>query len=586
MVIKNKKMLIEKLTGIHSSKKSYYVELKKKIAEVSQRNTQLEIINQLAKSIGIDMSFQEIIENVIPKLQTLVYFSTLSLYIVLKDGLIKRVVFFTDSSNGKKIHETFFRNSQLQKPSKGKDMDANAALWYVLNEKKPLLHKNISLKGCSFPEDVDLVKQGITSKILIPLLVKERVTGIVEVAGKKEFKEGDLLFLQQVADQLAVCLENVSLYNEVWQHKQEWEITFSAVTDLLVFINKRYEIQRVNKAALDFFTLSEEEILGQKCYRLFYGREAKCNPCLADQVLQSKKTAYLQTRTRYNRALDIFAYPAYTEKEEPYGVTYYAKDVTRFVDSIKLVSLGEMSAGVAHELNSPLTAIVGNSQLLLRETPPSSPHYQLIKDIAACGVRCQRIIQNLLTFSRQEEFSFEQININQIVERALSLLTYQIEKSNISLVKELSPHLPAVLGNAQGLEQILINLLLNAKDAIEQKNMESSAAEKGKITVKTRAQAGKFVAVDIVDNGCGIDPETIPSIFNPFFTTKKVGRGTGLGLSVSLGIAQAHRGFIDAESVPGEGSVFSLVIPVNTHGLDEPGEATADRISPGGGSHA
>lgn len=574
MVIKNRKMLIEKLTGIHSSKKSYYVELKKKMAEVSQRNTQLEIINQLAKNIGINMSFQEIIENLIPKLQTLVNFNILSLYILLKDGLIKRTVFSADESNGKKIHETFIKNSELQKPLKGKGMNVNAALWYVLNEKKPLFHKNISLKGCSFPEDVELVKQGITSKILIPLLVKDKVTGIVEVAGKQAFNENDLLFLQQVADQLAVCLENVSLYNEVWQHKQEWEITFSAVTDLLVFINLNYEIQRVNKAAADFFTLSEEEILGQKCYRLFYGRESKCNPCLADQVLKNKKTAYLQTRTRYNRVLDIFAYPAFTEKEEPYGVTYYGKDVTSFVDSIKLVSLGEMSAGVAHELNSPLTAIVGNSQLLLREAKESSPHYQLIKDIAACGVRCQRIIQNLLTFSRQDEFSFEEIDLNQIVEKGLGLIAYQIEKNKIDIVQELSPSLPTVLGNPQGLEQILINLLLNAKDAIEEKYMDNDSQEKGKIIVRTRAQPGKFVAVDVIDNGCGIEPEKIPSIFNPFFTSKKVGKGTGMGLSVSLGIAQSHRGFINAESTPGQGSIFSLILPVSTSDSEEPAGET------------
>ena len=132
MVIKNKKMLIEKLTGIHSSKKTYYVELKKKIAEVSQRNIQLEIINQLAKSMGIDMSLKDVIENIIPKLQTLVYFNTLSLYIILKDELIKRVVFFTD--NGSEIHESIIKYSELQKPPEDKDMDTYSALWYVLNK--------------------------------------------------------------------------------------------------------------------------------------------------------------------------------------------------------------------------------------------------------------------------------------------------------------------------------------------------------------------------------------------------------------------------------------------------------------------
>ena len=147
----------------------------------------------------------------------------------------------------------------------------------------------------------------------------EKVTGVLEVAGKKEFSTNDLPFWEQIAGQLSFCLENNRLYNEIRQHKQEWEITSSAVTDLLVFINQNQEIQKVNKAALDFFTLSEKDILGQKCYTLFYGRESRCNPCLADRVQQNKKTAYLQSRTRYNRVLDIFAYPAYT-KGEPYGL--------------------------------------------------------------------------------------------------------------------------------------------------------------------------------------------------------------------------------------------------------------------------
>lgn len=380
--------------------------------------------------------------------------------------------------------------------------------------------------------------------------------GVLEIAGTKPFNEDDLPFLEQVADQLAVCLENVRLYHEVWRHKQEWEITFSAVTDLLVFIDKNCEIRRLNKSAIDFFTLPEKKLLGRKCYHLFFGRDTKCNPCLADQVLQTGKTAYQQCRTRFNRVLDIFAYPAYTEKEEPYGVTYYAKDVTRFVDSIKFVSLGEMSAGVAHELNSPLTAIVGNAQLLLRETPPSDPHYQLIKDINNCGMRCQRIIQNLLTFSRQEEYTFEPVQINDVVESALSLIQYQVEKSKIKLTRRLQPDLPPILGNAHSLEQILINLLLNAKDAVEQK-------ENAEISIATMIRPENFITVEVRDNGCGIEPGHIPHIFDPFYTTKKVGKGTGLGLSVSLGIAQSHGGIIDVESSPGEGSCFSLILPIN-----------------------
>ena len=351
--------------------------------------------------------------------------------------------------------------------------------------------------------------------------------------------------------------------NELLEIKRDWEVTFSAVTDLLVFINQNYEIQRVNQAAVDFFTMTESEIIGAKCYQLFYGRETKCNPCLGDQVLHSQKTAYQQSRTRYNRVLDIFAYPAFTEDKEPYGVTYYAKDVTSFVDSIKLVSMGEMSAGVAHELNSPLTAIVGNSQLLLRETKPDDPQYQLIKDIHSSGLRCQRIIKNLLTFSRQDEFTFDDVNLNEVVDSSLALAAYQIEKSNIKLIVEKSADIPPLSGSANSIEQILVNLLLNAKDAVESKLRESGNGSKGEIKIATRIHPeGKLAIVDISDNGSGIEEEHIPQIFNPFYTTKKSGKGTGLGLSVSLGIAQAHGGFIDLETELGKGSTFSLILPL------------------------
>ena len=351
--------------------------------------------------------------------------------------------------------------------------------------------------------------------------------------------------------------------DELLNIKREWEVTFSAVTDLLVFINRDYEVQRVNQAAADFFAASENNLIGTKCYKLFYGRTEKCSPCLADQVLHSQQTSYQQSRTRNNRVLDIFAYPAFTEHDEPYGVTYYAKDVTRLIDSVKLASMGEMSAGVAHELNSPLTAIVGNSQLLLRETSPQNPHFQLIKDIHTSGIRCQRIIKNLLTFSRQDEFTFEKVNLNEVVKHALELAAYQIEKSKIELKVNLCDDIPMLSGSMNGLEQIIVNLLLNAKDAVEDKMRGTSEIQKGLIEIATRIHPdGDYSIVEVSDNGEGIPDEHISQIFNPFYTTKQSGKGTGLGLSVSLGIAQAHGGFIDLDTKAGQGSTFSLILPL------------------------
>ena len=149
---------------------------------------------------------------------------------------------------------------------------------------------------------------------------------MLEVYSREGIKKSDLPFFEQVADQLAVCLENVRLYNELLQSKRELEITFSAVTDLLVFIDRNCAVQRVNKAAMDFFVMGEDEILGQKCYRLFYGRESKCNPCLADRVMRTQKhhTAIknpLQPRARY------ICLPGYIERRSPTG-DLLSKDVT------------------------------------------------------------------------------------------------------------------------------------------------------------------------------------------------------------------------------------------------------------------
>ena len=191
-------------------------------------------------------------------------------------------------------------------------------------------------------------------------------------------------------------------------------------------------------------------------------------------------------------------------------------------------------------------------------------------------VRCQRIIQNLLTFSRQDEFSFEEIDLNQVIKKAFSLVSYQIEKNKINLIEKIEPSPLHIMGNPQGLEQVIVNLLLNARDAIEKKNLKNDTPEKGEVIISTRMQPDKFIAVDITDNGCGIEADKIPLIFNPFHTTKKAGKGTGLGLSVSLGIAQAHGGFIDVESVLGKGSTFSLILPLDRQERLNNGEAITD----------
>lgn len=237
----------------------------------------------------------------------------------------------------------------------------------------------------------------------------------------------------------------------------------------------------------------------------------------------------------------------------------------QLIQSAKLAALGEMAAGIAHELNSPLTAILGNVQLLMRSITDGRPN-RMLADIYQCGIRSKKIIQNLLAFSRQEEYQFEDINPNEVVDDALGLIGYQLSVSGISIKKELQQTVPHIRGSRHQIEQVIINLLLNAKDAVQEKS------EQPLIIIGTsfkRIEKQSYVSIYVWDNGVGIDQEQISRIFNPFFTTKEKKKGTGLGLSVSLGIAEAHGGKLLADSKANEYCQFSLLLPISN---DEGGE--------------
>lgn len=238
-------------------------------------------------------------------------------------------------------------------------------------------------------------------------------------------------------------------------------------------------------------------------------------------------------------------------------VSEKVKIEAQLLQSAKLAAIGEMAAGIAHELNSPLTAILGNVQLLLRDLKDGRPG-KMLQDIYQCGVRSKKIIQNLLVFSRQEEFQFEELSLHELIEDVFSLIGYQLKVSGIPVEKKWSEAIPLFRGNRYQIEQVLINLLLNAKDALQQQ-------EEPLITIETKAvkkDNKPYVSLSVRDNGMGIDEKILPQVFNPFFTTKEHMKGTGLGLSVSLGIAQAHHGVLLAESKKGEYTMFTLLLPM------------------------
>jgi two-component system NtrC family sensor kinase len=221
----------------------------------------------------------------------------------------------------------------------------------------------------------------------------------------------------------------------------------------------------------------------------------------------------------------------------------------------RMVALGQLVSGVAHELSNPLTSILGYAQLLRRRD--GQGRQADVQHILQEAERASRIARNLLQFARGAPSERAAVELNDVVLRALALRSYELGLEEIEIQLELDPHLPPVLGDAAQLQQVLLNLVVNSEQAIQH------GRGRGHIRLRTRRVSGDRLAVDVVDDGPGIAPEALPHIFDPFFTTKPAGVGTGLGLSIACGIAQDHGGTVAVDSRPGCGATFTVELPAS-----------------------
>jgi two-component system NtrC family sensor kinase len=227
---------------------------------------------------------------------------------------------------------------------------------------------------------------------------------------------------------------------------------------------------------------------------------------------------------------------------------------SQLIQSEKLSAVGEFVAGVAHELNNPLAAVMGFSEML-KDADVDSKYRRYLDMIYKSSKRCQKIVQSLLSFARKHQSERKPVSVNKIVEAVLEIVSYPLRTSNIELVLQLDPHPPFVLADEHQIQQVILNTINNARQAIE------AHQPNGRIKIVTESSATS-VRIVIQDNGPGIAKENLPRIFDPFFTTKQVGQGTGLGLSLCYGIIKEHGGNITPSSQPGEGATFIIELPV------------------------
>jgi two-component system NtrC family sensor kinase len=542
--------LIADLTGVNASKLSYYAELKKRQEKIRRQNVRLEILHRLTRALHLEMSVEDMFNEAQQLLPEALPCDLLGLAMLQNDELIIKA-----------LPPFYLQQAQ--------PLPRSSVLWQPLNLNEALILGELP-KDDPFFADYPHLAERLHSLVVAPLHYKSATQGLLLIGSSQPsaYTQEELSFVQHLAEQLAISIQNAQLYEEVSRARQGWEATFNAVTDPILLIDTEYNIQLNNHRPLpELFPEGQPSQPGQKCFATLYGRSSPCPNCPMQTLAQNPRPVYRHLETKTGRQLDLSFYPVLGKELELVAMTIIIKDITekaqmeaKLMHSARLAAIGEMAAGVAHELNSPMTVVIGTAQLLYAELADNPEHGESLKEIADCGLRCKRIIQNLLTFSRQEQAPMERIHLNREIERALSLVNYLIDPAQIIIVPKLASDLPSFMGNGVQIQQVVTNLLINARDALTEQS--------GKKIIRLESSLQKdsaqdWVTVSVRDNGTGIARNKLQNIFTPFYTSKEATKGTGLGLSVSFGIAQAHGGTLEVESVLGKGSCFTLKLPAS-----------------------
>ncbi|HEY7404311.1 MAG TPA: ATP-binding protein [Candidatus Angelobacter sp.] len=409
----------------------------------------------------------------------------------------------------------------------------------------------------------------------IPCTVQNRtiaVMGLGKTMAGDFLSSEDVELLETLAGYIGIAIQNARLYASLEQKANEYErlkdfneniVESISVGVLAVDLEDR--IESWNSQMEVMYAMPRSQVLGERLSEVFPAPfveefyRVRQNP-----GIHNLYKFRLKTRAGDTRIANVAIAPLVTRKFSVIGRLIIVDDITERIDlesqlsqAEKLSSIGLLAAGVAHEVNTPLAVISSYAQMLSKQINGDAKLGDLLEKITKQTFRASEIVNNLLNFSRTGATEFSQIDLNKIIKDTLALLEHQFKTSRVKVDAQLYEGLPTIHGNAGKLQQVFLNLFLNAKDAM--------AGKGGTLTIRT--SNGDAVQVDISDSGAGIAPEHINKIYDPFFTTKASpregqSRGTGLGLSVTYGIIQEHAGKIRVDSQPGRGTRFQLEFPL------------------------
>ncbi|MBA4373193.1 MAG: hypothetical protein C0402_10075 [Thermodesulfovibrio sp.] len=357
---------------------------------------------------------------------------------------------------------------------------------------------------------------------------------------------------------------------EIVKSQKQWQATVDAITDLIFVTGRDRLIKRVNISFSAKFSRHPKEVVGMRVDELFNLEIPHAN-CLLEKAFTLNQAVEDEV-TIGSHTYMISVFPV--ALDSPYdddddSFVCVMKNVTemkglrdQLYNSYKLASIGQLVSGVAHEINNPLTGILGFSELLLMRVKDEAFRKELEK-IYKSAERCKVIVEGLLCFSRQQKPHRSLEYINDVLDKTIDLRTYWLKSKGVSITREYQ-ETPLVYIDVQQIQHAILNILMNAEQAIH------SCGRPAQVVIRTAFDSeGKKIVIGISDNGRGIPEHVRGRIFDPFFTTKPVGEGSGLGLSMTYGIITEHGGTVRVESTDGEGSTFIIELPVRKPGPEQ-----------------
>lgn len=512
----------------------------------------------------------------------------------LFDRIVEAAVYITQADEGilfqyvEQKHELIplaLRNVTVESPDRLHLPLADSLVGQVVRSGKLLrLHRGMT------DEPIAITKTMVVQATLqVPLQVGDRIIGVLVVNNRRSsraFSDSDQYLLAALADYAAIALENSRLYQAVQSSEARYRTIFANASDMVLILDTDWRIVSGNQRSVQILNVTPDDLVGQPLQRWCLPQEwptiAQALQRVAQGLPQPPFTISLQHSAYESATIELNAQRL--DADDQTRIVCIGRDLTerrrleqQLIQSDKLSALGQLVAGVAHELNNPLTSISGYAQLLLRNRTLNDEIRADLEQIRQQAERAGRIVRNLLMFAREHKPERLATQINEVIQSTLALQVYQLRVDNITVQLDLDPELPSTVADPHQLQQVLLNLITNARQAMNERGS-------GILTIRTRrheAADGRYIEISISDNGVGIPAQYLDKVFNPFFTTKPVGQGTGLGLSICYGIIQEHQGQIWIESREGVGTTVFIRLPIieTSVGVPAPSSAAADTES-------